>query len=174
MTPTDEIRARLNELGVEYEKPTSGLTVAHIGGVKFRFYEHEGPETNERDKGKVFVVTEWLTPEQAIAATVGNRTDLARRLREVTGLHAFSELFGFNWEDESDWTWHDVACAMADAVDATTEGAGTCDGSFHKPSDLSSGRVPLYYCKNTNRSIFVEREAKACPLCGGRIKEEAE
>ena len=56
--------------------------------------------------------------------------------------------------------------------DAATVDAGTCDGSFHKSSDLSSGKVPLYYCKGTNKSIFVEREAKVCPLCGGRIKED--
>lgn len=59
-------------------------------------------------------------------------------------------------------------------LDTATVGAVTCEGSFHKSSDLSSGRVPLYYCKDTNRSIFVEHEAKVCPLCGGRIKEEAE
>ena len=45
--------------------------------------------------------------------------DLSKRLREVHGLHEFAELFGFSWEDESDWDWHDVACAMADAIDAT-------------------------------------------------------
>ena len=52
-------------------------------------------------------------------------TDLSKRLREVTGLRSFAELFGFSWGDESDWDWHDVACAMADAIDATA-GAGTC------------------------------------------------
>lgn len=46
-------------------------------------------------------------------------TDLSKRLREVHGLHAFAELFGFDWHDESDWDWHDVACAMADTIDAT-------------------------------------------------------
>lgn len=45
-------------------------------------------------------------------------SSLSKRLREVTGLHAFAELFGFSWTDGSDWEWHDVACAMADAIDA--------------------------------------------------------
>lgn len=62
---------------------------------------------------------------EEIAATVGTRTDLASRLRKVTGLRSFAELFGFSWTDGSDWDWHDVACAMADAIDATA-GVGTC------------------------------------------------
>ena len=45
-----------------------------------------------------------------------------------------------------------------------------CKGSFHRSSDLSSGKVPLYYCMNKNNSIFVEKSAKACPLCGARIE----
>jgi hypothetical protein len=56
--------------------------------------------------------------------------------------------------------------------DVETVGVGTCKGSFHESSDLSSGRVPLYYCKGTNKSIFMEREARFCPLCGKRITEE--
>ena len=179
MTPTDTLRAMLDERSIEH--------FDHENGEPLRDLSEAGtdPATSWRmDGASVCAVPNkhgtfdlWIdncTPEQAIAATVGGHTDLAKRLREVTGLHSFAELFGFSWEDGSDWTWHDVACAMADAVDAATAGAGTCDGSFHKPSDLSSGRVPLYYCKDTNRSIFVEREAKACPLCGGRIKEEDE
>ena len=27
-------------------------------------------------------------------------------------------MFGFNWNDGSDWTWHDVACKIADDIDA--------------------------------------------------------
>ena len=169
--------------------------------------------------------------------TDNRTTELLDGLRNVGNLHEFAELFGFDWTDESDWDWHDVACAMADAMAGDRSCAscheadnpdsyinhlqsalkwhdehvprptnprntcvvlkgerppeevlfvredgkvthyqqeGTCDGSFHKSSDLSSGRVPLYYCKDTNRSIFVEREAKVCPLCGRRIKEESE
>ena len=47
---------------------------------------------------------------------------------------------------------------------------GTCHGSFHRSSDLSSGRVPIYHCKAMNKSIFVMRDATYCPLCGGRIE----
>ncbi len=56
--------------------------------------------------------------------------------------------------------------------DAAVAGVGTCEGSFHESSDLSSGRVPLYHCKGTNKSIFMERDARFCPLCGKRIVSE--
>jgi hypothetical protein len=49
-------------------------------------------------------------------------------------------MFGFNWNDGSDWTWHDVACKIADEIDAENEqlrklvriaikycDSGTCD-----------------------------------------------
>lgn len=55
-----------------------------------------------------------------------DKPDLSKRLREVHGLHEFAELFGFDWTDESDWGWHDVACAMADAVDVATAGNRSC------------------------------------------------
>ena len=38
--------------------------------------------------------------------------NLPDKLREVTGLHEFAELFGFDWESD-DWTWSDVAKEMA-------------------------------------------------------------
>ena len=123
MTPTNDVRGRLNELGIEYDVTSDSCTTARIGGIEYKFMEYAIQGPSDGANGKVFIITDYLTPEQAIAATVG---------------------------------------------------AGTCKGSFHKSSDLSSGRVLLYYCKDTNRSIFVEREAKVCPLCGGRIKEEPE
>ena len=54
---------------------------------------------------------------------------LSDELREVYGLHAFAELFGFDWDGDTDWTWHDVACAMADRIDAEladAEGTTKC------------------------------------------------
>ena len=43
---------------------------------------------------------------------------VSEKLRLVQGLHSHAEMFGFNWNDGSDWTWHDVACKIADEVDA--------------------------------------------------------
>lgn len=43
---------------------------------------------------------------------------VSEKLRLVQGLHSHAEMFGFKWDDDSDWTWHDVACKIADEVDA--------------------------------------------------------
>lgn len=43
---------------------------------------------------------------------------VSEKLRLVQGLHSHAEMFGFNWNDDSDWTWHDVACKIADEIDA--------------------------------------------------------
>lgn len=46
--------------------------------------------------------------------TDNRTTELLDGLRNVGNLHEFAELFDFDWHDESDWTWHDVAVKMAD------------------------------------------------------------
>lgn len=46
--------------------------------------------------------------------TDNRTTELLDGLRNVGNLHEFAELFGFNWYDDSDWVWHDVAVKMAD------------------------------------------------------------
>ena len=43
---------------------------------------------------------------------------VSEKLRLVQGLHSHAEMFGFSWDDGSDWTWHDVACKIADDIDA--------------------------------------------------------
>lgn len=42
--------------------------------------------------------------------------ELCDKLKETYGLHAFVELFGFNWETDV-WTWHDVAVKMANDIE---------------------------------------------------------
>lgn len=136
MSPSDTLRALLDERGIDHYD--------HENGEPLRDLSEAGadPATSWRmGSANVCAVPNkqgtfdlWIdncTPEQAVAATVGNRTDLSKRLREVHGLHAFAELFGFSWEDESDWSWHDVACAMADAIDATV---GTDYGIIFAPT----------------------------------------
>ena len=43
---------------------------------------------------------------------------VSEKLRLVQGLYSHAEMFGFHWDDGSDWTWHDVTCKIADEVDA--------------------------------------------------------
>ena len=46
---------------------------------------------------------------------------VSEKLRLVQGLHSHAEMFGFHWDDGSDWTWHDVACKIADEIDAEND-----------------------------------------------------
>lgn len=150
--PTKELRAKLDELGVKwwpdvYYRDTN--TCWRVGDFEWR--------ASEKKDGKLLIgctCVKYLTPEQAIAATVGRRTNLSKRLRKVNGMHAFAELFGFSWEDGSDWTWHDVACAMADAVDAQTAGTGTCQGEID--SDYFECKLTTFKCRSCGWSGVVD------------------
>ena len=72
VTPTDEIRARLDELGVEYTandaKHVKETCWPYMGELMAVFAEYDNGTTR-------FVCDTWcFTPEQAIAATVGAGT----------------------------------------------------------------------------------------------------
>ena len=115
----EKLRAMLDERGIKHNDFNDNgrlRTFWAVRGIEYSYVETIYPDGQCETLFSMNTIFD-ATPEQAIAATVGRRTDLTKRLREVTGLHAFAELFGFDWEDGSDWTWHDVACAMADAVD---------------------------------------------------------
>jgi len=51
------------------------------------------------------------------ASATDNLHRLLDGLRGVGNLHEFAELFGFDWYDDSDWCWHDVAVKMADDIE---------------------------------------------------------
>lgn len=53
-----------------------------------------------------------------------NTTDLAKlcgELRKVYGLSSFAKIFGFDLKSGEDWTWHDVAVAMARRIEQGPE-----------------------------------------------------
>jgi hypothetical protein len=180
MTPTDELRALLDGLGIEWKSETNCDT--YWRGRDRTFYQF----TEYSDGSTTFSTCQLnLTPRQAlttpIAATVGNSTDLASRLRKVTGLRSFAELFGFSWEDESDWSWHDVACAMADAIDATA-GVGTCEGDIG--TDHFECELTTFECRGCGWSGVVDNirpgygygfdgtdVPRHCPNCGRKVTE---
>ena len=111
-------------------------------------------------------------------------TEELRRLLRERGVECYQR--NVRYGDSVGWTgsngylmnaeqWGDVLLVQAvltpeQAVDATV-GRDTCGGEFHQSSDLSSGRIPIYYCKSTNKSIFMEHTAAYCPLCGGKVVE---
>ena len=146
MSPSDKLRALLDGAGIEYGSGFGGDTLwTGRDGIEWRW---------DKQENILAMYSHTITPEQAIAATVGTRTDLANRLREVHGLHAFAELFGFSWEDESDWDWHDVACAMADAIDATAGTAVTLDEATERIEKFMGDYAKLLL----ESTLYVERD----------------
>ena len=70
MTPIEEVCNLLDERGIHYDASDIGYATVCLGEVEYTFYERTCKTTNKFD-GKVFVTTDWLTPEQAVAATFG-------------------------------------------------------------------------------------------------------
>ena len=103
--------------------------------------------------------------------TDSNATELLEGLRNVGNLHEFAELFGFDWDDDSDWTWHDVSVKMADDIEqAATLGAVECENLGY-PMDFTcsecgcevSGGDELGHNSNMGEFNF-------CPNCGKAVK----
>lgn len=71
------------------------------------------------------------------------RREVAARLRECSGLHEFEEIFGFSWEDESDWYWSDVTAKVADLIEPEPINGETSDG-YHTFNELYHHRALLF------------------------------
>lgn len=76
--------------------------------------------------------------------TDNRTTELLDGLRNVGNLHEFAELFGFDWHDDSDWTWHDVAVKVADDFEqaiAATLGSGTSEALKRGEADARAEQM---------------------------------
>lgn len=96
--------------------------------------------------------------------TSSNATELINGLRNVGNLTEFAELFGFDWYDDSDWTWHDVAEKMADEFKQAIELAlcnGKCQVDYYK----------LWWkcscCGEKWRQV--SDRPRYCPHCGSKV-----
>lgn len=81
--------------------------------------------------------------------TDSNATELLDGLRNVGNLHEFAELFGFDWHDDSDWTWHDVAVKMADDIEqavAMTLGSEEKECAWYDQWEWDEVDVPVSDC----------------------------
>jgi len=168
-SPTDELRARLNELGVECGLDASSTHRSlwwRVGGVSYSATEVAG---------KVKVTAYYLTPEQAIAATVGNKDVSALRAKVKAQSDYIDKLRGeYKALDEQ----MERTCAEYRAtirklkaeLDAATVGAETC-------RNLSSGGE--FTCSECGYNVVEGCEGdfdgfRHCPNCGRRIEEESE
>ena len=179
MTETEELRCMLDERGVEYEAPHSGFTIVRTDNAVCKFYE-----TLEEPERGVFAVvtTDWLTPEQAIAATLGRGTLTADDVRDLIERH--SDASGGNGRD-----FHNGAyVAIADELNATlgscncsnnctnSERTTTVDETWHVGFHMWNGeRVTIHVmeCSKCGRTYeHVNGNYEFCPNCGRKLVTE--
>lgn len=101
--------------------------------------------------------------------TDNRTTELLDGLRNVGNLHEFAELFGFDWRDDSDWTWHDVAVKMADELEqaiAATLGSGTSEALKPCIFCKSDKKLRLMAKHYTDESHIWWVECARCGACG--------
>lgn len=84
---------------------------------------------------------------------------VSEKLRLVQGLHSHAEIFGFKWDDDSDWTWHDVACKIADEVDV--ENAKLWELGEQYETVLADYRSEVVKLRELVRDLW-----EACPADG--------
>ena len=92
--------------------------------------------------------------------TDNRTTELLDGLRSVGNLHEFAELFGFNWEDDSDWTWHDVAVKMADELEQAIAATLGSDASAVRLAERL--RSIAYEMRSVGASSMTPHELLAC------------
>jgi len=165
MTPTYEIRGRLNELGIEYEVTSDSCTTARIGGIEYKFMEYAIQGPSDGANGKVFIITDYLTPEQAIAATVGARDytyDEWRAINEAVGdAMEYAHEHAVMYPDKADPLWNideyvnrvlEVAYGPKDA----TTGAGTCRNIAELNREGVSGY--FFVCSECGLAVHADRD----------------
>ena len=101
--------------------------------------------------------------------TDNRTTELCNGLRDVGNLHEFAELFGFNWHDDSDWTWHDVAVRMADELEQVIAATlGRLKAKAH-PYGYESD-TGAFDCTRCECGCINDISATYCNDCGGEIE----
>ena len=149
MSATDELRRMLDERGVEYESISD--TCTYVGETQLTEYE----------PGIVGLQMRNLTPEQAIAATLGGSTLTAHDVWEAIGNHGVSQLQ-----------------AIADELNAVM-GGGECEayrdeyGVWHC-SSCEKGADKITGSDGALESWNDSWPPNFCPMCGARIRKVVE
>ena len=91
------------------------------------------------------------------------RREVARRLRKAIGLTEFAEVLGFNWTDDSDWSWKDVSSLVADLIEPSCDR----DALLALAKELSGDVLVVPAVYGTYQSGYVA----ACQDIARRIRE---
>ena len=159
---TDELRLLLDERGMEYDESTQGNTTL------FRFdycdrcddYLHTIAITG----ACISAYSDYLTPEQAIAATLGGGTLTAEQVQKVIYKHGINDGFVYS-------VLRGSFQAIADELNATL-GSGTCENIAQYP-------LVNFECSECGCTVEGGDELGAdiqhgewnhCPNCGKAVK----
>lgn len=168
MTATDELRKLLDERSVEYEKATFVLDfTAQRSNETSWIYDDCRCEFTEFPAGSTQLVVYRLTPEQAIAATLGGGKLTAEQVRQAVEKHWHDLPTDYDMPEatalpEFSYNWH----AIADELNATL-GNGTCRRVLFEPtktlvcSECGCGMPKqldkycyLHFCPNCGREVI--------------------
>ena len=162
LTATDRLRELLDERGVEYETDERNAITewsTYYGAFVYFARQREGKllvETTVATKHSVI-----LTPEQAIAATLGRGTLTAGQVSKATYAHSIHA-------DCADADWQ----AIADELNAAL-GSNTCHMSFVDEYETASGEEE-YLCECSECGYRRWEPAHDLPLycrkCGKAVK----
>ena len=165
--PTEELRARLDELGVRwwpdvYYRDTN--TCWRVGDFEWR--------ASEKKDGKLLIgctCVKYLTPEQAIAATVGVDSNTGEAIRKLldklnTELCNAGCVIECETREERQRLIDAVKDKYAQAIAATVS-AGTC----HIIEDEDTGYLTCSECGAIQSDDYTVYH---CWCCGKKIKED--
>ena len=171
---TERIRALLDERGVEYRTHgTTDRTWFEVGHISWFIHE--------RENGNFTADAVFLTPEQAIAATLGRGMLTAEQVRGVLLLHLPHREY-YSIEQTDGWQ------AIADELNSTlgsfnctndcanSERTTTVDETWHVGFNMWNGeRVTIHVmeCNKCGRTYeHVNGNYEFCPRCGRKVVTE--
>lgn len=171
MTPTDEMHRLLTEAGVEYRfNDATKVFEWHFDGT-----DGEGSAHATEVNGGINIIACSLTPEQAIAATLG-ATDARPMEVESSGTLSASQISNAVYAhsihaDCADADWQ----AIADELNATLE-RGTCHPVISDNLTESEGTGDAWAdCSECGHLLFVLTDPTSeppnyCHNCGRRLE----
>ena len=178
MTPTDELRRLLDERGVEWtsERVSNGVlfTFAKDGRTYSVFV---------RDRAGLEIWSQYLTPEQAVEATLGNVPCLPYFWTHDGALHIelpkLPESISVRLPDQRD---REVGSAR---VWQYTQGSGTCHVDVLNTGDCAGYECSEYimHCNgcghefghvlyNEDGDVWMSEPPNYCPNCGRKVVDE--
>ena len=174
MTPIEELKKGLDELGVEYD--TYDLPNGEHG---LSWIDSNNIEWEVVQQGENFRIhaLQLVTPEQAIAATVGTEPDEATMLKLHDRMNAalldYESAMGIDGGNGANAV--PFVNEMHQIIeDAATVGVGTCRCTVETSNDYYDDYTRYHMsCGFTMYGDEIDKP-RFCGGCGRRIKEESE